>query len=818
MNHPHYKYKTLQLALFMALNTSFAHQAFAAETTTSTQAATQQYNIAAGELSTALQTLAGEAGIVLTFTPEQTAGKQSKGLNGRYTLEQAFDTLLVGTGLAVKKNQNNQYSLIRPTNVSISSKERTDMLPEVTVTATTKRDAITEGSGSYTTRTTAAATGLPLSIRETPQAVSVFTRQRIEDQNLVTVADILGNAAGIATLQLDSERITFSSRGFSIADIQYDGISTYYKSNYAAGESELDSIIYDRVEIVRGATGLLTGAGEPSASINLVRKRADSKEFKGTASISAGSWDNYRGTIDLSTPLTESGRVRGRIVAAYQDKHAFFERYSRESQAIYGVVDIDLTDATTLSLGASYQKSNAEGLTYGGVPLWYSDGSRTDFKRSFTVAPKWNSEDIEAKNLFANLDHRFDNDWTAQLRMMRTRNDVDNKRLFVWGVPDPDTGLISRTPSRARFPGYREQNSFDARVSGPFHLFAREHEAVIGFSYFNHEYSFNRIGASASTPWSSPLSVYDFGNVSEPVWDYSTTTLSERNHTKQKAGYAALRLSLSDPLKLTLGGRLTQYDREGAGWASSGQYSYKDHKFIPYAGLVYDLNQNYSIYASYTSIFNFQDYRDRSGAWLAPIIGKAYETGLKSELLGGRLNGSVSLFKIEQDNLAQQDTGYLVPGTSTSAYYAAQGATSKGAELELSGELASGWNAFFFATRYSAKDADNNAVNTFLPRTMLRMFTTYRLPGEWSNLTVGGGANWQSRIYYDNIGPNGEKQEQSSYLLASLMARYQFSPTLSAQINVNNLFDKEYQTAVNWYGQGIWGTPRNLQAILTYTF
>ncbi|MCY1301988.1 FhuE receptor [compost metagenome] len=159
-----------------------------------------------------------------------------------------------------------------------------------------------------------------------------------------------------------------------------------------------------------------------------------------------------------------------------------------------------------------------------------------------------------------------------------------------------------------------------------------------------------------------------------------------------------------------------------------------------------------------------------------------------------------------------------MPGTDNPAYYSTDGATSKGVELEVSGELASGWNAFFFATRYSAKDADDNDVNTYLPRTMVRLFTTYQLPGQWQKLTVGGGANWQSRIHYDNVGPNGERQEQSGYLLASLMARYQLSPELSAQVNVNNLFDKEYQTAVNWYGQGIWGTPRNVQASLSYKF
>ena len=146
------------------------------------------------------------------------------------------------------------------------------------------------------------------------------------------------------------------------------------------------------------------------------------------------------------------------------------------------------------------------------------------------------------------------------------------------------------------------------------------------------------------------------------------------------------------------------------------------------------------------------------------------------------------------------------------------GATSKGVEFELSGALTENWNAFFFATHYSAKDSDDNDVNTQLPRTMARLFTTYRLPGQWKQLTVGGGANWQSRIYYDGVGPQGQRQEQSDYLVANLMARYDITPQISAQLNVNNLFDEKYQTAVNWYGQGVWGTPRNVLATLNYKF
>ena len=146
---------------------------------------------------------------------------------------------------------------------------------------------------------------------------------------------------------------------------------------YAAGESSVDPIIYDRVEIVRGATGLRTGAGNPSASINLVRKHADSREFKADLSAGVGNWDTYRVTADLSSPLNASGSVRGRIVSAYQDNHSFLDYYQSQKKVFYGVVDADLGSRTTLSVGYNYQDNDPQGSSWGGFPLGYADGGRT---------------------------------------------------------------------------------------------------------------------------------------------------------------------------------------------------------------------------------------------------------------------------------------------------------------------------------------------------------------------------------------------------------------------------------------------------------
>jgi len=143
-----------------------------------------------------------------------------------------------------------------------------------TITIKGNRDpGVTETSQSYTTKAMSTATGLSLSIRETPQSVSVVTRQMMEDRGMQTTADALQSAPGISVTRSDTNRYSFSSRGFGIDNYQFDGWTQPVLSPWAFGESNLDLVVFDRVEVVRGATGLMTGAGSPSASVNYVRKR-----------------------------------------------------------------------------------------------------------------------------------------------------------------------------------------------------------------------------------------------------------------------------------------------------------------------------------------------------------------------------------------------------------------------------------------------------------------------------------------------------------------------------------------------------------------
>ncbi|MCJ9710648.1 TonB-dependent receptor plug domain-containing protein, partial [Bordetella hinzii] len=259
-------------------------------------------------------------------------------------------------------------------------------LPAVSVTGR-EITGTTEGTQAYTTDAMSTATGLTLSPRETPQSVSVVTRQQIEDQGLTDTGAILATAPGISVTRSDSNRYSFSARGFAIDNFQFDGLVSPILSQWNYGSTDMDAAIYDRVEIVRGATGLMTGSGNPSAAVNFVRKRP-LREFAATVNAAVGSWNYVRGDADISVPITDDGRIRSRLVAAYSQGDSYVSFLDTRRRTFYGVISADLTPDTVLTASVEYQRNQSNGFG-SGFPLFYSDGSRTDFNRTVANNAPW---------------------------------------------------------------------------------------------------------------------------------------------------------------------------------------------------------------------------------------------------------------------------------------------------------------------------------------------------------------------------------------------------------------------------------------------
>jgi outer membrane receptor for ferric coprogen and ferric-rhodotorulic acid len=667
-------------------------------------------------------------------------------------------------------------------------------------------------------KSTNAALGLDLTPRETPQSIMAITEQQIEDQALSNVSDVLAFATGISAKAVDRGRNTLSARGFEITNFQIDG-APFQTGN--VGFDETSTAIYERVEIVRGATGLLNGAGEPSASVNLIRKHADSTKLIGELRLEAGTWDRLAITGDLSVALNSAGTVRGRVVAQGYTQDAFVDLEETRGYVFYGVIDADLGERTSLSIGGAYQRDKRSGVMWGQLPYWFSDGTRTDWDRSKTTGTDWNQWDTEDQTAFVMLKHGFSNGWSLRADLGYHRQVENSKLLWISGYPDPVTGL-GLEAGGYWYDSRPKQLNAGVMAQGPFSLFGRQHELVAGAMY-NHL----RGGWTNQDPtpgWGPAPNFLSWTGSSylEPAWG-PRYEMSGKGTTKQLAAYAAGRLNLTDDLKVILGGRLSSYERdeEVTAYTPAAYTISHDSIFTPYAGVIYDLTDTVSAYASYTSIFKAQTARDRNGDYLDPLQGDAYEAGLKAEFLGGRLLASAALFRVEQNNFAVPDPGFFVPGTADPASRAAQGTVSQGYEIEVSGQITPQWEVNLGWTDYEAEDADGADVVAHHPRKMLKLATVYDLQAVAPGLRVGGSLRWESRPPQIATNPGtgaDERVGQPAYAIVGVMAEYQITKRISAQLNINNVFDKTYFSNNAWFAGYIYGEPRNARVTLEYKF
>ncbi|AZD09452.1 Outer membrane ferripyoverdine receptor FpvA, TonB-dependent [Pseudomonas chlororaphis] len=772
------------------------------------QAQEIELDIPVQSLGSALQEFGRQTNLQVLYSPQDVQGRQSTAVKGKMDAQRAIGILLTGSGI--------QYSL-QGNSLTLSALSTGAEGLELSPTQVTANQLgnVTEGTGSYTPGTIATATRLPLTLRETPQSISVVTRQHMDDFALNSVDAVMRHTPGITVSAFDTDRTNYYSRGFSINNFQYDGIPSAVRNvAYSAGNTLSDMAIYDRIEVLKGASGLLSGAGSLGGTINLVRKKPTA-DFQGHATLGAGSWDNYRSELDVSGPLTETGNVRGRAVAAYQDKHSFIDRYSTKNSVFYGIVEFDLSPDTLLTVGADYQDNDPRGSTWSGsFPLLNSKGERNDAKRSFSNATDWSSWQQYTRTVFATLEHDLGDGWVTKLQLDHKYNGYDAQMGSIqFDQPQPDG---SAEINAQRYKGDTTSDSADLYVSGPFSLLGRDHDLVLGGSiskahwkgkgYWDETFSVpNRVDYNN---WHGNLPKPDWGPVSQHTDDV----------IRQTGVYMTTRLNVTDDLKVLLGGRVVNYSLTGLTPTST-----ESGRFIPYAGAIYDLNENFSVYASYTDVFMPQEnyYRDSNRKLLEPDEGENYEVGIKSDFFDGRLNASLAYFEVKESNRPIPDDDFNNHNPTLPYAYKGSKATTKGYELEVSGELAPGWQVQGGYTHKVVRDDNDMKLSTFEPEDQLSLYTTYKLTGDLDKMTIGGGARWQNKAWQQIWNsPKGVNEDitQESYWVVDLMTRYQITKNLSATLNVNNIFDKYYYTNVGFYNSAIYGEPRNVMVTTRWDF
>ncbi len=683
----------------------------------------------------------------------------------------------------------------------------------------------TEGTGSWTTEWMRSATGMPLSQKETPQSTSVITDAQMKDRNITSVNEVMDAATGITVLPFDSERQNYYSRGFSIDAYQYDGVPIPRDGVWQFGDNNADMILYDHVEIVRGATGLMQGAGEPGASINYIRKRPTSflqREVAAAVAYPTGG----RMEADISGPLNESGTVRGRLLGAADARETTLDRYFKERYVGYGALEVDITDQTLLNAGVSYQQTDADNVTWGGLPPWYTDGSLVDWPKGFNLGTDWTYVDTRRTEAFASLEHVFDNGWTGRLVYTYAKNDFQGN--LGWFPPqngnyettaiDPVTGEGVYASSASHYDGGYDQNSINAVLNGDYQAFGRTHEFVGGL--FASRYEGRYDGYSVSFGYPSIGNVFDWDG-SFPKPDFPTTDPGVyTSDTTQVGLYATTRFRVTDALAVIGGARVNWWDGESSDpWSGTSSYEFKG-VVTPYLGFTYDVTDVWTAYGSVTSIYKPQLAQDIDRQYLDPTFGWNYELGVKAGLFGGALYAAAAVFQTDQRDVAEYAGDAVAPdGTPYSYYELIDGTTTRGFEVEAAGAINDRWNVSFGYTYASSEDDDGNRVNTDTPRNTLKAATDYRIAGVLQDrLTVGGAVRWQSAI--DSMPWDGDLPniEQDAYAVFDVNASYDLTEQSVLTLSVNNVLDEKYYASTGFYNTVIYGEGLQAELMLRARF
>lgn len=671
------------------------------------------------------------------------------------------------------------------------------------------REDVTEGSGEYGAKRASTSTKLSLSPRETPQSISVVTRTQIADFALNDVNTLLATTTGINVQNVETDRTYYSARGFDITNFQVDGVGQPFA--YGLQNGALDTATFDRVEVLRGAAGLLSSTGNPSATINFVRKRPG-KTSAASASLLYGSFDHLRLDADATVPLTAEGSIRARIVGAYQDTGSYLDRYSAKRAVGYGVIEADLGPHTILSAGYQHQENDTAGSLWGALPLNYSDGTPTSYPRSTSTSAHWTRWNVRDQQIFGDLTHAFGNGWTAKASVLRRVITEDARLFYVYGAPDPVTGngLFSYPGA---FRGPVRELTIDAYASGPLKLFGREHELVFGLNRGTgsvEEYSAYDVAAIGL-----PLPGDSAFDGSFPYPDFPGFTLSAEFETKRETAYGLVRLNPSDGAKLMLGGNVTHAVSKGSSYGVAKDYALT--RFLPFVGATVDLTKNLSAYASFATIFNPQTELDENLELLPPVEGDNLEAGIKGEWFGGHLNASAAIFRARQKNTAESAGFDLATGQTL---YRPVDATSEGIELDIAGTVAPGLQLSGGYTLMRIKGEEGEKVRTYVPRSTARLNIAYSPPA-LPGLKLGASVQYQSRIYRVQplVTPSDEPiiARQDGYALVDLMARYEFGERWWLAGNLRNLTNVKYITSLYWE-QGFYGAPRTVSATLGVRF
>ena len=653
--------------------------------------------------------------------------------------------------------------------------------------------------------TTATRTETPL--LDVPRAVQVIPQEVIEEQRVTTVGDALRNVSGITQ---DSTPFSIFSdfiriRGFTIGrDYFINGI----RNDFIGFNLGQETANIERIEVLKGPSSVLYGQGEPGGVVNIVTKQPLTDPYY-ALDFTAGSFDSYRPTLDLSGPLNEDRTILYRLNLAYQNSGTFIDDIDFERYFVAPVVSAQFGESTNLTFEGQYL--DYSGLLFSGLP---AEGTvlpnplgEISLSEPLDAFPGIQDRERSAGNIGYRLEHDFNENWSIRNAFRYEFLAPEEDEVFLNELLD-DNRTMTRGSFRGNDQSY-ESYVLQTDITGRFETGPLDHTLVAGAELRRTTFAGKLFFADVP-----PIDIFNPDDSDSPPLDF--VIVGDSQSFQNIFGfYAQDLIAIGDQWRILLGGRLDVVDQTADNFLTGEEFEQNDTAFSPQIGVVYRLAELVSLFAGYNRSFapSFADSRNLDGSSFEPTRGEQFEVGARAELFNDRVIATLSAYRLTKQNVVTDDPDR--PGFSIQVGEE----RSQGIELDIIGEILPGLNII---AGYAFTDAEITRDNTGIegnrpynvPLHSGSLWLTYKLQqGALAGLGFGGGVFFVG----DREGDTDNSFELPSYARFDVAVSYR-QENWEVALNVKNLFDIDYFESSFSRTSVIPGAPFTLLGTVSFRF
>lgn len=640
------------------------------------------------------------------------------------------------------------------------------------------------------------------SLFETPQSVSVVTRQQLDQKQATTLADALKGVAGVTTGQYGRrgwDDLTIRGQ-LASSQILVDGLRGSSSSNILTNN---DISGLESVEVVKGPDSVGFGQVMPGGLVNLTTKKPRSNTFK-KITLTAGNEGYKDGAFDLNYAPNHTSKGAFRLNGHISDQddatdYVYFKNYYLAPSYTF-----DMGSNTDLTVLASYQKHDY--IRQQGLPLQNDTYKKYD-SSLFFGEPKYNVED-ETYRFGYQLQHGFANDWQLKQNFMLTHRDMDGKVILANGISPMDSkGNIKRQLNEQD----KTDNiiTLDTHFDKDFYVDQGKHSVMVGLDGYHEKSDYKAV-----------VSDYSSLNLSNPVYGVGKVTRVRSdndniNYLQYLGLYAKDTIDFNNKWLVNLVGRHDWSDVESRNVYTQAKLKSADNAFTGSAAVMYRYNNLIAPYMSYATSFLTTTDMGEDGKILDPEEGKQFEMGIKLQSDDKRLQGALSYYDLTRKNVSE-----AVTGTNYNVQIGEQ--KTKGYELELGGMLTDQLKATANYSYIPTAKTTDSVVSTdigkrinHVPKNAYGLSTQYYFSPSQLGWYLGGGVHYEGEHSAER---STSKVTLPSYRLYNLQAGYTAN-NWQLGLTINNLTDQEYYVGTTPNASMVmFGEPRTFKVNLAYKF